>query len=153
VTGERAGLPPGAYGVAAEVVVPLPRKKAWALFTKGLATWWPAGFATREGATMSFDAKPGGALRESWGRSGGLVWYEVAGIDRGAWILLHGDITAAFGGPARSHVEMRFDDHEGGTRVRLMDTLFAGATPALRGNIDAGWKAILDAYAKGAAGA
>jgi uncharacterized protein YndB with AHSA1/START domain len=152
--GEGRTLPAGACGVASQVVVPLRREAAWGLFTAGIAGWWPEGFATRGDATMVLDATVGGSLREEWKGGGGLEWYSVVGVDPGAWLFLAGDLTVAYGGPARSHVELRFDDASaGGTRVRLTDTLFAGATPALQASMEAGWKALLDAFASGAANA
>jgi uncharacterized protein YndB with AHSA1/START domain len=138
------GLPPGAHEVVREVVVRAPRAKAWRSFTRGIMEWWPAGFATRKDARMVLDARLGGSLREDWGRGGGLRWYTVESVDPGRRILLHGDIGAPFGGPARTHVEVTFEDAPGGTRVRLRDVVFAGATESLRAALDSGWRVVLE---------
>lgn len=137
-------LPPGAHEVVREVVVRAQRAKAWKSFTSGLREWWPAGFATRADARMVLDARLGGSLREEWKGGGGLRWFTVESVDPGRMLLLHGDIGAPFGGPARSHVEITFADSPGGTLVRLRDVVFAGATESLRATLDSGWKIVLE---------
>jgi hypothetical protein len=137
-------LPPGALEATCEVVVRSTRARAWRTFTTGIMTWWPAGFATRKDARMVLEARLGGRLREDWGRGGGLTWYTVESIDPGRMLLLYGDIGAPYGGPARTHVEVTFDDAPGGTRVRLRDVVFAGATPALRDALASGWKIVIE---------
>jgi len=142
--GAAKGLPPGAHEVVREVVVRAPRAAAWRTFTRGIRSWWPEGFATRKGARMTLDARIGGHLREDWGKGGGLRWYSVESVDPGRMLLLYGDIGAPFGGPARTHVEVTFEDAPGGTRVRLRDVVFAGATESLRAALDSGWKIVLE---------
>lgn len=137
-------LPPGALEATCEVVVRATRARAWRTFTKGVMTWWPAGFATRKGARMVLEPRLGGRLREDWGRGAGLTWYTVEAIDPGRMLLLHGDIGAPYGGPARTHVEVTFEDAPGGTRVRLRDVVFAGATTALRDALASGWRIVIE---------
>ncbi len=137
-------LPPGAFETACEVVVRAPRARVWRTFTKDIMAWWPVGFATRKDARMVLEARLGGRFREDWGRGGGLTWYTVESIDPGRMLLLYGDIGAPFGGPARTHVEVTFEDAPGGTRVRLRDVVFAGATTALRDALASGWKIVIE---------
>jgi uncharacterized protein YndB with AHSA1/START domain len=137
-------LPPGAHEIVRETVVRAPRAKAWSTFTTGIRSWWPDGFATRPDARMVLEARVGGSLREEWKGGGGLRWFTVESVDPGRMLLLHGDIGAPFGGPARSHVEVTFVDAPGGTRVRLRDVVFAGATGELRAALDSGWKILLE---------
>ena len=128
------------------VVVPLPRERAFALFTSGIATWWPVRtHSIGEEQTISCAIEPhvGGEVfeaqadgtRATWGRV--LVW-EPPQRFACSWYPGHPESEA-------QQVEVRFEADADQTRVVLRhygwEALGAKAA-AVRNAYQNGWKLV-----------
>lgn len=130
--------------LSVEVRVAAPRARVWRSLARDLAKWWPRGFHSLPGTRrMVLEPRLGGRMYEDAGRGDGLLWYTVAGILAGRRLVLAGDISADFGGPARSLVTIDLEDDGEGTRVRLADSLCGRVDRANARAIRNGWEILL----------
>ena len=130
--------------IVVEETVRAPRARVWRSLVGELGRWWPAGFLSLPGSRrMVMEARLGGRMYEDAGRGQGLLWYTVAGIHAGRSLTLSGDISAEFGGPARSLVTVSLEDAGKGTRVVLRDALVGRVDAKNARLIEGGWKFIL----------
>lgn len=129
-----------------EVEVPIARsvETVWRSLTDGIGEWWPEGFyAGKEPKGFHLEAKLGGRMYEDWGEGNGLLWYTVMAIEPPRSLLLSGQITADFGGPASTMVRITLEAAGEATLVRLTDDLCGRVTEESAGKIEGGWKALL----------
>jgi uncharacterized protein YndB with AHSA1/START domain len=154
-----------AAAVRREVTVDAPIERAFAVFTEGIATWWPHGESHNVGPTPAdavIEPFAGGrcyarahadGTETDWGRV--LAW-EPPGRLVFAWLLtpqwqFEPDPAKA------SEVEVRFTDLGGGrTRVALSHSKFERYGPggdAMREQVASagGWGSLLEFYAGGLA--
>ena len=111
--------------ISHSVVLDLPPREAFALFTAGLGEWWPLAYTFSEAAFAAAWVEPreGGrwAERDESGRE--LPWGEVGVYEEGRWLVLSFAIGAdRRPAPAEqaSEVEVRFlPAGQGRTRVEL----------------------------------
>jgi hypothetical protein len=118
---------------------------AWQRLVRDIDVWWPHDYRVIPGSRMTLEARPGGALLESASGGDGVLWYSVQAALAGQWLVLAGHIAPPWGGPALSL--LRFDlrsSASGEVEIEVLDTLIGRADPAA---IEAGWRAILGAFA------
>ena len=124
--------------------VAAPRTRVWQCLTRDLGRWWISGFFSLPGTKrMVLEPALGGRMFEDQGGGRGLVWYTVIGLVEGRRLVLAGDISAEFGGPARSVVTVNLEDAGKGTRVRLQDVLVGTISPKSARAIEGGWQTLL----------
>jgi uncharacterized protein YndB with AHSA1/START domain len=129
------------------VTVAVPPERAFEVFTREVATWWPL-------ETHSISEPPDTVVFEE--REGGEV-YEVKGDERHHWAWVRDwDPPRRFAlewkvnpNAAATDVEVTFEAHEGGTRITLVhggfERLGDGAT-AGRDGYREGWAFVLGRY-------
>lgn len=144
---EEGGAAAGILEIRREVTVAIPRARAWKTFVGEIASWWPPAIKALPGSRLVLEPWAGGRYYEDGGGGKELLWYHVLAVLPGSRILLGGDITAEFGGPARTHLALTFEDAGEGTLVRLHDRVFAGGDRGMRDAMDSGWGVVLDAFA------
>jgi uncharacterized protein YndB with AHSA1/START domain len=150
--------------VRREITIDVPRERAFAIFTEGIATWWPrdshqigetpaeAVLEPREGGRVYSRTIATGAECD-WGRV--TAWAPPERLVF-AWLLtpqwqFDGDAERA------SEVEVRFDDAgEGRTHVVLEHRGFeryAEGGESMREQVDGagGWTELIELYATGVA--
>jgi len=133
--------------IVATVTVPCERARAFGLFTEGMGRWWPVErHSVGEGkvAAVVCESEPGGRIFERWHDGTEHEWGRIT-----AWVppdRLAFTWSPAPGDDVDTHVEISFEEVEGGTLVRLEHTGWEalGATGAeKRSSYDAGWPHVL----------
>jgi uncharacterized protein YndB with AHSA1/START domain len=132
------------------VTVPCPVEEAFALFTGGIATWWPL-------TTHSiFEDRAAAAIFE--GRVGGRLYEVSSDGEEGVWGIVSvwepPDRLVYTWHPGRSEttaqeVEVRFAAEGVGTRVELEHRGWERA-PERRAGYDKGWDLVLGCYVEAA---
>ena len=133
--------------VRKSVTVNLPPEDAFALFTEGLATWWPLdshSVYAEEADTCVLEPRVGGRMYERTGDGRESVWAEVVEWQPPTRILLNWH--AARGPETAQEVEIWFRPVTGGTTVELehrrWERLGDGAAE-VRDSYEPGWEFIL----------
>ena len=130
--------------VEVDVSVARPPEAVWGALTEEIGSWWLEGFyAGKNPKGFHLEPTLGGRMYEDWGDGNGLVWYTVLGIGPPEMLLLSGQISADFGGPASSTVRIVLEPDGDGTRVRLTDDLLGRVTEESARQIEGGWRALL----------
>ena len=132
-----------------EVTVAVPPARAWTVFTEGIDDWWPVGTHSvgGEGAVVVFEEGVGGRILERWEGGTEHVWGEVQVWEpprhlRCTW---HPGRDAS----EATELEVWFEQHEDGTRLRLEHRGWErrGAEAAgARASYDSGWDFVLGRY-------
>lgn len=136
--------------VSKSIIVKLPIDEAFALFTEGVATWWPLGshsVGEENTITCVFEGQVGGRIYEvqddgtevEWGRV--KTWnppYSVAFT----WHPGRAADTA-------QDIDIKFKSIEGGTALQLVHSgweLLGDQAHAMREGYDSGWDYVLSHY-------
>jgi uncharacterized protein YndB with AHSA1/START domain len=115
----------------------------WRALTKDIVHWWPRDFYVGSGPVgFHLEARPGGRMYEDWGDDQGLVWATVTAVERERWLLLSGELSADFGGPARTQLDLRFEAQGDGTRLRLTDTVYGQVAETTAASLESGWRQL-----------
>ena len=136
--------------VTKRIEVPLPPAEAFALFTSGIATWWPLSthsISEKEVITCAFEAGAGGRIYETdadgneheWGRV--QVWEPPNRVVY-SWFPGRSDSTA-------QEVEIRFSATGTGTTLELEHRgweALGERAEAYRTDYDNGWDVVLGRY-------
>jgi uncharacterized protein YndB with AHSA1/START domain len=140
-------LPMSVVEVVNEVRIAAARDTVWSALTEAPARWWhPAFFTDPRGPQHGFhiEARLGGRMFEDWGDGQGLIWGTVIGLDRGRFLQVVGDSSAAWGGPSRNIQTFRLEDDGRGTVLRLESALFGRVSAAAASSLDEGWRYLLE---------
>jgi uncharacterized protein YndB with AHSA1/START domain len=123
-----------------------PIARVWQVLTQESKHWWPADFATSP-KTKGFLIQPklGGFAFEDFGDGTGFVWYTVIGVDAPNKLMLQGLLTAAFGGPATTIVEIELEAAgDAATTFHLSDTIFGRIKSEKADLTEQGWRQIFE---------
>ena len=137
--------PEPALDYSMDVDVAAPRARVWMALTTDINRWWDPGFLTIPGSRgFRAEWRPGGLVVEQGpDAEDGLVWFQVLGVRREESLLLAGDLSPEFGGPARLLTEFRLEARDGGTRVVLRETAYGATGAATRRSLEEGWRHLL----------
>ena len=129
-----------------EVEIAAPRRKVWRSLTEQIGEWWPASFYVGS-APRRFAIEPrvGGRVYEDWGDDEGLLFGSVTIFERDAVLQWTGDMSADFGGPARSVTTFRLADGASPetTRLSFHDTPFGVLGDMVLKGLEPGWGFLL----------
>jgi uncharacterized protein YndB with AHSA1/START domain len=138
------------------IVVNVPPERAFAVFTEGLADWWPLrthSLGQERAVAVTLERREGGRLYESIEGGEQCDWARVE-----AWEPPLRIVLAWFPGhppDEATRVEVRFTAEGDVTRVDLehrgWDALGSRAAE-LRTSYDGGWNSVLAAYVEAAGG-
>lgn len=145
---KKSGSQFGVANVELEIPIDAPSQKVWNALVKQTSKWWPEGFATKADARIIIEPKLGGRWYEHWGKSAGLVWYDVIGIDPPRSILLRGQLSAKFGGPAMTMLEIKLEANKKRTTLHLSDHTWGNVSPKMRDSLEEGWKQLMEVALK-----
>jgi uncharacterized protein YndB with AHSA1/START domain len=129
------------------ITVGRPIEEAFALFTDGIAEWWPLekySIHEERAATVAFEGRVGGRLYEVSDEGEEGLWGRVTAWEPPhrlayTWHPGRGEETA-------QEVEIRFIPDADGTRLELEHRGWERA-PEARAGYDKGWDAVLERYA------
>ena len=134
----------GVLEIRMEVPVAAPRRRVWAGLTRDIGEWWPRHFLTQEGSRrFVLEPRVGGRAYEDAGGGQGLLWWTVLALRRERMLLLAGDLTAAYGGPARILDEFTLVGKGGGTTLRYRGTVHGRIGKDLKASLEEGWGVLL----------
>lgn len=118
---------------------------AWHRLVHEIDAWWPRDYRVLPGSRMTLEARPGGALLETGAGDDGVLWYTVQAALAGQWLVLAGHIAPPWGGPALSLLRFDLRAHPSGdAEIEVLDSILGRADPPA---VEAGWRAIIGAYA------
>lgn len=139
-----------AHEITVETVIDAPPGEVWRALVKNTAAWWHEDYFIGSGPrTMIIEPKVGGRLYEDWGEGQGAVWATVTGVKTGEWLLLSGELTKDFGGPARVLTQFRLAEEGAGTRLTLTDCVYGRVGQETARSLDTGWQQLLGQCLKG----
>jgi uncharacterized protein YndB with AHSA1/START domain len=122
------------------------RARIWRALTREIGEWWPRPSGTRSGKpTFRLDSGVGGYVVEDWGDGQGAVWAAVTMFREGEVLQLSSDLTDRKG-LGRGRTTIRLETSPEGTRIHLEEVAFGTLSPALAGDLAAGWGLILRQY-------
>jgi uncharacterized protein YndB with AHSA1/START domain len=131
--------------IAMEVSIDAPPERVWQAMVHEINRWWRRDFCTNP-ATRGFhlEARPGGRMYEDWGDGNGLLWANVLAIEAPRMILLLGNITADFGGPAQTMFQFTVEASEGRSVVKISDTIYGNISDEIGPKTEEGWRMLFE---------
>lgn len=131
--------------VRLEVAINASPSRVWSAIIDDSSKWWPRDFYTgADPKGFIFEAALGGQVYEDWGNDTGLVWYDVIGVETNRSLLLRGQLTAQFGGPAMTFLEIKLEANGDSTTLHLHDNVFGIIGPKMKDSLVAGWKILME---------
>ena len=97
---------------------------------------------------MVLEPKLGGLLYEDAGKNEGFVWATVIALHSPNHLLLRGDLSPDFGGPAISYLKFTLEEKKGKTILKFQDTLMGTLSQKRLKEIKERWKVLLDGLVK-----
>jgi uncharacterized protein YndB with AHSA1/START domain len=139
--------------VRKSIVVNAPVERAFALFTEGIASWWPTLSHSIHGdevETVVFEPREGGRVYERARNGEEAHWADVRAFEAPTRILLDWRVN-----PQRpaTELEIRFVPEGDGTRVELVHSgweAYGETAAGGRDGYDSGWDVVLGRYADAA---
>lgn len=129
--------------------------RVWNALTRDVGSWWPDSFYVGESPRrFVVEEKVGGRVYEDQGDNQGVLWGRVVRLERGRLLEWAGDLTAEFGGPARTMIrfELTVDDEDEAdgstTTLTLRDTTYGQLDEPTRASLEQGWKLLLEEHLK-----
>ncbi|HXV90314.1 MAG TPA: SRPBCC domain-containing protein [Gemmatimonadales bacterium] len=118
----------------------------WRSLTAGIGEWWPKMFYV--GASpkrFAIEPRVGGRVFEDWGDGEGSLFGTVTVFDEHRMLQWAGDMSADFGGPARSVTTFRLQSGADGksTVVAFRDTPFGLLSDDAMQGLEQGWRWLL----------
>jgi hypothetical protein len=90
------------------------------------------------------EPRVGGRVYEDRGDGNGSLWFTVTSIDPPESLHLIGHLTPAYGGPAQSMLELKIEPRDGGSVLRVADTLWGNLSDSTGRSIDEGWRMLFE---------
>lgn len=116
----------------------------WNTLTQQTNQWWLSDFYQHQDTQeMRLDPKIGGLLYEDTSDSEGVVWATVIALDSPNHILLKGDLSPDFGGPAISFLKINLEARKQNTLLTLHNTIMGSTSTSQLQSIKKQWTALL----------
>ena len=131
------------------VTIEAPPRRVWDAIVSETSAWGPRDFYNHaEPRAFVIEPVVGGRMYEDWGNGDGMQWATVIGLKKGERLQLSGELSADFGGPARSTQTFVLAPDGDGTRVELTDVLFGRVSDGTAGCLEQGWRSLLEGALK-----
>ena len=118
-------------------------QRAWVALTQEMGDWWTADM-TAAGGRMALEAQLGGRLFETTSDGGGILWATVGVLVPGQKGECFGELSPAFGGPARTWHSFEITPSVAGrSTLTYHDHVWGSVDEGLGATLLQGWKAIL----------
>ena len=126
--------------------------RAWVALTQEMGDWWSADM-TAAGGRMALEPELGGRLFETTSDGGGILWATVGLLVPGTRLECFGELSSAFGGPARTwHAFEIQPSTQGRSTLTYQDHVWGAVDEGLGATLLEGWKAILGGLQRHMAG-
>ena len=132
------------------VIVPQNQSHAWEYYFNQTNGWWTKEFHTSPSTKrFTIDTYIGGHVYEDYGEGGGLIWGDVIGVKYNEWLLIRGNLSREFGGPAITMEKFSFEAYST-TETKVIYTCdFIGDIKEKSvQSLHDGWKEILNVHYK-----
>jgi len=117
----------------------------WEALTHGTNQWWSIDFyQSSTTIKMVLEPKLGGLLYEDADRNEGFVWATIIALHSPNHLLLRGDLSPDFGGPAISYLKFTLEEKKGKTILKLQDTIMGTISQKRLKEIKKRWGVLLD---------
>lgn len=135
----------GVARVEMEIPIAAAPKRVWQALVGETSDWWNKDFLTSPSAQgFVIEPKLGGKAYEDWGQGAGLIWYTVIGVEAPRLLMMQGLLTAAFGGPANTILELRLRSAGKRTVLQLSDTVYGNVGEGKRDQTREGWSILFE---------
>jgi DNA-binding transcriptional ArsR family regulator/uncharacterized protein YndB with AHSA1/START domain len=129
-----------------EVEIAARPEVVWASLTSRIGEWWPAKFYVGT-SPKRFTLEPhvGGRVYEDWGDGEGALFGTLTAFEQNRMLQWAGDMSADFGGPARSVTTFRLKKgaKPGSTLLSFRDTPFGLLSDVAMTGLEQGWRWLL----------
>lgn len=128
-----------------EVQINADPERVWKALTEETSAWWHRDFYT--GTTpraFRIELELGGRVYEDWGDGQGAVWWTVKALERNRLLTLSGEVDHNCGGPSSNICSFELVAQDGGTRLRLTETIFGVIGDATAQSLEDGWRLLLE---------
>ncbi len=123
--------------------------KVWEALTQQIDQWWVADYyQSPTSVKMALEPKLGGLLYEDAGKNEGFVWATIIALHSPNHLVLRGDLSPDFGGPAISYLKFTLEEKKGITTLKLQDTIMGTISQKRLKEIKSRWKVLLDGLVK-----
>ncbi|MBK6424136.1 MAG: metalloregulator ArsR/SmtB family transcription factor [Gemmatimonadetes bacterium] len=135
-----------ALDIQLEVEIAASRDKVWRSLTTEIGEWWPKQFYVGTSPKrFRLEGRVGGQVVEDWGNGEGSLFGTITVFEEQATLQWAGDMSADFGGPARSVTTFRLTagPRAGTTLISFRDTPFGLLGEAALAGLQQGWTWLL----------
>lgn len=118
----------------------------WKSLTTDIGEWWPKQFYVGTAPKrFTLEACVGGRVFEDWGDGEGALFGTVIAVEAPILLQWAGDMSADFGGPARSVTTFRLRPAANGTSTTVLfrDTPFGLLSDDAQKGLEHGWRWLL----------
>lgn len=129
-----------------ELEIAAPPARVWRSLTADIGEWWPKQFYVGSAPKrFALEARVGGRVFEDWGDGEGVLFGTVTAFEENALLQWAGDMSAEFGGPARSVTTFRLRPGAatGATVLAFRDTPFGLLSDEAMTGLEQGWRWFL----------
>ncbi len=118
----------------------------WRSLTRDIGEWWPAKFYVGTAPKrFALESHVGGRVFEDWGDGEGSLFGTVTAFEKDRLLQWAGDMSADFGGPARSVTTFRLKTgRDGTTLLSFRDTPFGLLNDMAVEGLEQGWRWLLN---------
>ncbi|MEM7203395.1 MAG: SRPBCC domain-containing protein [Planctomycetota bacterium] len=135
-----------------QVSINAPRERVWQLVIDRPNDWWVADLrCVAADSTVTLEPRAGGHLIEQGADGGSLLWFTVIAVEPQRSLNLAGSLAPPFGGPCQVFLHLQLEEHDGGTLVRLTNSLHGHIDDASLPQMAEGWHLLLTKGLKTAA--
>jgi len=135
-----------ALDIKLDLEIARPAEVVWRSLTAGIGEWWPKAFYVGT-APKRFAIEPhvGGRVFEDWGDGEGALFGTVTAYEQNRMLQWAGDMSADYGGPARSVTTFVLKPAADGksTVVSFRDTPFGLLSDGALKGLQDGWQFLL----------
>ncbi|MCG8459998.1 MAG: metalloregulator ArsR/SmtB family transcription factor [Holophagales bacterium] len=128
-----------------EIHIAASPETVWTSLVEETVAWWPKDFYVGQ-APVRFVVEPkvGGRVFEDWGAGDGGLWATVTLCRQDEVLQWAGDLSADFGGPARSITTFRLSKDGDGTLLRFHDSPWGCLSEGTLQSLESGWTFLLE---------
>lgn len=137
-----------AIEIKQEYRINAPVKRVWDALVKQTAEWWPRDFISKQARAFIIEPHVGGRAYEDWGDGQGLLWFNVLALDAGRELLLCGQLSPQYGGPATTMVKFTLEQDGDVAVLRLQDNTFGHIGEKLESSLSSGWEYMFNGFKK-----
>jgi len=131
--------------IVLELKINAPVDTVWTSLVDQIGEWWPKDFYVGSAPKrISIEPRVGGLVYEDWGDGQGVVWGQILTLESGRRIQWVGDMTAEYGGPARSITTYTLSADGEKTSLTFRDTPYGALSETALADMTEGWTYLME---------